>query len=349
MDTIQLVLLLAIPFFLVYATRQAMRQAAHKQAAWRRAAERLGLEPDPTTEEGLRPILQGTIDGHGVEIEAITRGGGKSSVTYTVFRSRFPGSVPAGLSLTRATFASELRSTLGSQDIPLADKRLDRTLLVQGSHPAAIQSLLDRGPVRKALRRFFRNDRYSRVEGRDIIADRKGFLTGDELDEMLEATIAVITAVTRVREQAWTEIAARHALTYQAIGPAVRLTGERAGAAVRIETWDGQSTQLTIEIPRLARQVRISPGGGGFATRDPILGGRVCIIGPPTVLSTWFGPTQLDELRGDLLQVFETWPDATVQDGKLNITLAGEPYQSLDAVLGDLCMLADALGRVASD
>jgi len=350
MDTIsfQLFLLVCLIVFMAFWTKKAMETAKKQQAAWRSAAARLGLELDPTAAEGSRPMLQGAVDGHAVEIEVIRRGSGKSSVRYTVVRSQFPGPVPAGLSLTQSTFFSEVRSSLGGQDIPLADGRLDRALVVQGRHPASVQALLDRKPVRKAMRRFFRNDAHSRVEGRNIIADRKGFLADAELDGMVSDTLAVVRAVTEARGRAWKDLAAQHGLTFEEIGPAVRLIGERNGGAVRVETWNGETTTLTIEVPGLDPHIRIVAGEGGFVASDQILGGRVCITGQRPVLVARFGPAQLDALRGELMQVFQTWPTATVGGGAVRITLPEEPYSTLDAVLGDLGLLAVALGQSGS-
>jgi hypothetical protein len=45
------------------------------------------------------------------------------------------------------------------------------------------------------------------------------------------------------------------------------------------------------------------------------------------------------------MQVFETWPTSTVENGTLCLSLPGEPYQAIAAALKDLCLLADALGQ----
>ena len=61
-----------------------------------------------------------------------------------------------------------------------------------------------------------------------------------------------------------------------------------------------------------------------------------------------FGPAQLDALRGDLMQVFETWPKTELREGRLEVTVPGEPYRQLDAMLVDCRSLAEALLRVVS-
>jgi hypothetical protein len=347
MELIPFALLLV---WLVYVIFSAGRRGQQQKVSWSGAAVRLGLVEGSTKRADELPVLQGTVDGHEVEIMLIWRGTGETRTPYTVVQSRLPGPLPAGLSLTQATFGSNLLTALGRQDIPLADASLDKKLVVGGRHPDAVRELLDALPVRKALRRFFltqgsKGSLDSRVEGQEVIAEQRGFCADESLDEMVADTVAVVTALTEARVRAWKGIARRRALAYQAIGPAIQLRGVRNGGAVSIETWNAESTKLTVEVPGLDPCIRITGGGGGFVDRDPILGGRICITGDPTVLRTQFGPGQLDGLRGDFMQVFQTWPAATVGEGKASLTLPGEPYASVDAALNDLGLLADALSR----
>jgi hypothetical protein len=239
-------LVLLSPFLLGVLVTISSRKEEERAAAWRGAASRIGFIEGSTHPGAELPTLRGTVDGHGVEVESILRNENDSHLRYTVVRSRFPESVPDGLSLTQASFATAFLPVLGKQDIPIADPRLDKQLMVQGRHPVAVQALLDIGMVRKALRRFFRTGvpgaKHSRVEGRDVIAERKGLLTDSKLDELVADTVGLVTAVTEGRVLAWKDIAMRQGLTFEQIGPAVRVSGVLNGDAVRIETWDGQKT-----------------------------------------------------------------------------------------------------------
>ena len=348
MIPIELLFTLAPPILLVVVGVAAFRHRERTSKAWMGLARRHGLEAGPTVPLvfGHLPVLTGTVHGHGVEIRVVRRGGGKSKSSHTVVQTRLSIPVPAGLKVTRDTLVGGLLTAMGGQDIPLADPRLDKQLKVQGKSPQAVRDLLDIGVVRQAMQRFFAHGHYTRVEGAEVIADRRGVLTGAVLDEMLASTIGLVTAMSEGRESAWNDLATRHGLEHSD-DRVVRLSGGRDGAAVCIES-TGRKTRLTVEVVGFDLRVHICAGDGGFVEKDQILGHRVCITGDASALPAQFGPAQLDALRGDLMQVFETWPDTELRDGRLEVLLPGEPFRKLDLMLVDYRSLAEALHRTIS-
>ncbi|HCH61498.1 MAG: hypothetical protein CL927_19820 [Deltaproteobacteria bacterium] len=345
MIPIELVFALAAPALLVVAGVAKFRQREKTSKEWMEVAARHGLEPGPTAFTHL-PILSGTVGGHAVELRVVRRSSGKSSVSHTVVQTRLSIPVPAGLKVTQDTLLGGLLTAMGGQDIPLADPRLDKHLKVQGRSPQAVKDLLDIGVVRQAMQRFFVHSHYTKVEGRAVIADRRGIQTGASVDEMLASTVALVTAMSEGRERAWDDLAQRHGLERSGTRT-VRLSGEREGVTVGIES-TGHNTILTVGIHGLDNGVCIHAGDGGFVGDDQILGDRVRITGPASALPKLFGPIQLDALRGELMQVFETWPDTELRDGRLEVTLMGEPFRQVDSILKDYRALAEALQRTVS-
>ncbi len=344
MIPIDLLFLLAPPILLVGGGVAAFWSRERRLKAWNAAAERNGLIASSKT-LGQLPVLFGTVQGHDVEVRVVRRGGGKNKASFTVVRTHLSIPVPAGLEVSRDHLLGKLVTAMGGQDIPLADPGLDKKLKVKGQSPQAIQDLLDIGVVRPAMQRFFALGQYSRLEGAEVIADRRGIQTDAGLDEMLASAIGLVNAMSEGRERAWKDLAERHGLERSG-DPSTQLSGEQAGVAVQVES-TGSQTQLTVHIRDFDPRVRICAGDGGFVERDPILGNRVCITGDAATLPKLFGPAQLDALRGELMQVFETWPDTRLRDGRLDATLQGEPYRTLDAMLGDYRSLAEALRRAA--
>ena len=340
-----LLMMLAFPILLVVAGLASHWSRERRLTAWKGLAERYGFTSGPPPLGGL-PVLVGSVHGHDVEVRVIRRGSGKSKASYTVVRTHLSIPVPAGLKVKRDHVVGKLLTAMGDQDIPLADPRLDTQLKVQGHSAQAVQDLLDIGVVRPAMQRFFALGPYARLEGTEVIADRRGVQTGAEFDEMLAAATGLVTAMSEGRARAWNDLAKRHGLERSG-DRSIRLAGEREGVAVCIES-TGSQTQLTVDIRDVDPRVRIRAGGGGFVEGDQILGNRVCITGDASTLPAQFGPGQLDALRGDLMQVFETWPDTELREGRLEGTLPGEPFRTLDAMLGDYRSLADALRTAAA-
>jgi len=344
-----LTLLVVGPILLVVGGVAAANDAARRRQilskAWMDLATRHGLAAGPTVMGGL-PVLVGTVGGHQVELQTVRRGSAKSKRTYTVVQTRLSIPVPAGLKVTRDTFLGGLLTGMGGQDIPLADPRLDQNLKVQGHHPQAVRDLLDIGVVRQAMQRFFAHGRFTRLEGAEVIAERPGVQTGAAADAMLASAIALVTVMSEGRESAWHDLAKRHGLSRSG-DAGVRLSGEREGVAVYVESTGGK-TLITVAVRGLDTRLRIRAGGGGFVEQDQILGSRVCITGDASALGRQFGSAQLDVLRGDLMQVFKTWPETELRDGRLGVAVPGEPFRQLDAMLVDYQSLAEALRRTVS-
>ena len=95
----ELILFALLLVWLVYVIFSAGRRGQQQKVSWSGAAVRLGLVEGSTKRADELPVLQGTVDGHEVEIMLIWRGTGETRTPYTVVQSRLPGPLPAGLSV----------------------------------------------------------------------------------------------------------------------------------------------------------------------------------------------------------------------------------------------------------
>lgn len=339
-------ILLAVPlivFGLVLAQMAKAQRARRLQTSdsWEAFGEAHGLTL--TGEIYGLPVLEGTVDGFTVKLHRNLRSHGKSKAGYTVFKVSLNQPLPPGMKVTRPVLGGGLLTAMGAQDIPLTDKKLDHALRVQGSHPKAVQDLLDIWTVQEALRPVFRSGDQSCIKRDAVVLDRQGTLTGRKLEAAFADTLALAKALTEGPDLAWKDLATRHGLALTRTGTAVRLAGAHAAGAVAVDSPGGTQTRVCFTVEGLHPSVRITAGSGGFAGEDPVLGGRVCIAGSEEALQARFGGLQLDGLRGDLLQVFETWPDALVEDSTLHLTVGGQPYRTIDTLLGELGALATVL------
>lgn len=312
--------------------------------AWEAFGEAHGLTHSDEVIFGL-PVLKGTVEGFAVDIHRNLRSHGKSKSSYTVITVSLNLPLPSNMKVTKPLLGGALLTRLGTQDIPLADPRLDQSLRIQGRHPEAIQDLLDIWTVQEALRSFFHQGQLTCIKKNEVVMDRLGTLTGPSLEAAFAATLGMARALDEGPALAWQDLATRHALTLTRTGTAVRLEGEHLGSPVVVESPEIAWTRLCFALPDLHPSVRITSGTGGFAAKDPIVGGRVCIAGEDAALKAQFEGRRLDGLRGDLLQVFETWPEALIADSTLSITVGGQPYRTIDRLLEALGALAAALRR----
>ena len=114
--------------------------ASHKKtiAAWRQAAEELGINfntPD---------LMEGNVAGYQVKVHTYTQRSGENNQTYTEFCVSFPGSLDLGLELSRELkFFSGVAKFFGSQDITTGDLSFDETFVIKGLDAEAVNDFLN--------------------------------------------------------------------------------------------------------------------------------------------------------------------------------------------------------------
>ncbi len=144
---------------------------------WNEAAEQLGLQTLPKKGLGRRAIA-GTLAGHPVHIDTVTRGSGNQQHTYTRFRVEYPAK-GIDLSLSREHALRKLTKLFGAQDVALGDPTFDDAFIVKTSDPARVAALLTPA-VRDSLLRLLAT--YPQVLVRDdhLSLERSGLIRSSD-------------------------------------------------------------------------------------------------------------------------------------------------------------------------
>ncbi len=126
--------------FILYYTTAYYKTKEHAKA-WRAMAKRLELDYD---EGGLfKPgRIHGFWNEHQVEVEAITRGAGKSQITVTQLRVHANPKLELGLRISCSDPFSEVGELFGFQDLKTGDAEFDARFVVKGEDEGGVLSLL---------------------------------------------------------------------------------------------------------------------------------------------------------------------------------------------------------------
>jgi hypothetical protein len=141
--------------------------------------------------------ISGTYSGRIVDIHQETRGTGKSSTTYTIFRVKFKKPVGADLHLSREGFLSKLgKAVLHTQDIQLNDPEFDGKVMVKGSDESKVKTFLVSPASRKAVLDYFQENSGAVIDDIGIYFEEIGIRTEENehrkiLDRMVHTADAL--------------------------------------------------------------------------------------------------------------------------------------------------------------
>ena len=121
----------------------SLHQGKKVDESWSNVARRLRLNFQPGSLM-LDRYMTGTIDGFGIAVQTITRGSGKHSSKYTMYRLTFPQTLPARFSVTKQGFVSGITKAFGAQDIEVGDPMFDNLFMIKGRNPSEVISFLTR-------------------------------------------------------------------------------------------------------------------------------------------------------------------------------------------------------------
>jgi hypothetical protein len=130
---------IAIAGVVIYTWQKNARAG---QDQWRAAAERLGLGYFPG-DFGMVGKIAGRKGGHRVTISTFTKGGGKSSSSYTKYRVDYHEPIQVDFTITRQTALHRMGQVLGLKDIQVGDTAFDELAMVRGMHTQELLKFLD--------------------------------------------------------------------------------------------------------------------------------------------------------------------------------------------------------------
>lgn len=311
---------------------------------WRHLAEHHRLLGSAT-----RPRrLEGTVDG--VDVVLFERSGAR-----TVATARCPGPLPAGLA--GHPRRDGVVDTLSRGDpVPDLDPALHEDHWVGAADPAGAQALGRRPGLHATLAPLRAAGAESHLEAGAVALVADTLLPAGLAEVLLRDAVATARGLVAAWQAAWAALAADHRLDL-AVEPSDRepthgtfvLTGTLSGCPATLRSRGGlqPSTTLAFTLPGFPAGVTVAAGPGGVDLRDPILGGRVCLDGPPETVTRVFSPAARDALRGDLLHLLQTHPGTHVAEGMLTLALPGQPLEALPRVLAEAGALAAGLREAA--
>jgi len=143
-------LIAAVVFLIVRAVQQHQKKV---DAAWRAAANELGLAHAPA---GFlsRPSLRGEVQNCQVVVDVYRRQSGKHSESFTRYAVHYPAPLGLGLELEREHMFSGVAKFFGSQDIEVGDGGFDDAVMVKGTDAHAIRQFLTPSRRMRVLRLF---------------------------------------------------------------------------------------------------------------------------------------------------------------------------------------------------
>jgi len=160
---IALPILFSVGVFVIVSVIVLQRQRRIHESMRRIAVELgmtgagLGGEPGSSGFRGFLATLapwrlEGTQRGVAVACYPITRGGSKSSTTFTVVEAALPSPLGRGLHVGKETALTRLGKTvLDLQDITVGGERFDSAVRVKGGDAARIRALLADAAVRERI------------------------------------------------------------------------------------------------------------------------------------------------------------------------------------------------------
>ncbi len=128
-----------------------LKNARASQDQWRAAAERLGLGYFPG-DFGMVGKITGSKGGHRVTVSMLTKGGGKSSNTYTKYCIDYHEPIQVDFNITRQTALHRLGQAFGLKDIIVGDPAFDELATVRGMHTQELRAFLDPGRRQAIMR-----------------------------------------------------------------------------------------------------------------------------------------------------------------------------------------------------
>lgn len=119
----------------------SIHQSKKADATWAQVSRKLGLHYQAGSLMQDR-YMAGTIDGFGVAVQTITRGSGKNSSKYTMYRISYPQPLAVIFSVSRQGFMSGLTKAFGAQDIEVGDLLFDNLVVIKGQQEPRVISFL---------------------------------------------------------------------------------------------------------------------------------------------------------------------------------------------------------------
>jgi len=334
----------------------AVRDARAAQRLWERIARTRGLSFRPG---GWFSSMEatGSIDGIAVRVSTVVRGDGSVNRVFTKVEARPGVPLPEGLCLTQEDLGTSLVKALGGQDIPLADPELDGRLRVRGAEPALVKSLLDRPEARPALRTVADGEMLTCFEDGALVVETAGYALNG-MDALIDTAVAGARGLEAAVRAPWAELARERGYRHEETARSATLDGRAGGMSVLVRAqYTGGQARTTVSVQLdggLPRGLRIRAGAGCSRLGDPILDGRVVVEGtsgspePSGPALAWLrkrlGAPDTD-LHGRLLDVLQTLPGATVEDGVLSWSVERRLGTELPGVLDQMTALGAALSE----
>ena len=334
----------------------AVRDDRAAQRLWERITRARGLSFRPG---GWFSSMEATglIDGIAVRVSTVVRGDGSVKRVYTKVEARPGVPLPEGLCLTQEDLGTALVKALGGQDIPLSDTELDGRLRVRGAEPALVQAVLERPEARPALRIVAEGEAFTCFEDGALVVETAGYALNG-LDALIDTAVAGARGLEAAVRAPWAELARERGYRHEESARSATLDGRAGGMSVlvRAQYASGQArTTVTVQLDGgLPRGLRIRAGAGCSRLGDPVLDGRVVVEGtsgspePSGPALAWLrkrlAASDMD-LHGCLLDVLQTLPGATVEDGVLSWSVDRRLGVALPEVLDRMTALGAALSE----
>ena len=166
--------------------------------AWQDAATQLGMRFTPGAMTRSKSI-QGQMYENRVEVDTFKRSSGKSSTTYTRYRTYFPESLGLGLQLKQQGFMAGVASFFGSQDIELGDPQFDPEVVVKGNDPGRVAEFLTPSRRLRILRLF---QEFPGCEIKDHLIEWSNKGHEKQADRIVGTVRRLSLAATRLRDGA---------------------------------------------------------------------------------------------------------------------------------------------------
>lgn len=166
----------------------AGQQRNAQLAAWKTAAERLGIGVEPGSM--TKPMrLTGSVDGFDTEVSIHRQSSGKSSQAYTRYRVSYRP-IGLGLRLARQSGYTKLIRFFGAQDHIIGDETFDASFEIKAVDPTAVAAFLTAGR-REALLRLLASHPEVVISDDETMLQRPGV----ERDiDVLVSTVRRLTA-----------------------------------------------------------------------------------------------------------------------------------------------------------
>jgi hypothetical protein len=147
--------------------------------------------------------LEGTVRGVAVACYPITKGGSRSSTTYTVVEARFASPLGLKLHLGKETALTRLgKAVFDLQDIVAGDARFDAAARVKGKDPAAVGELLRDASVRERIMAALELAPPATVTDVGARYEKQGSLTeAGELRRVIDTLASVVEAAEATRRR----------------------------------------------------------------------------------------------------------------------------------------------------